>query len=296
MNKSEDNLQSQPEELSLGKKALVTGWRGLLKLNSQDAPLTGQVMGKKMLWGIGSGILANFSGMGIVGCLVSALAGMIFNHNITKIGGTLSDALQGKVKLTDKSVWGPLLGGAAGFGVSAFGFNGGFLSSLIVSILGVSATDRLINMQDSHGKSGERSMDVPEKKADVHPSKETRETQKVNKEGLSQKREDTIDLDKRRIPHCQQPTRMSEQELLAIVNSSPTGVAAVKDKFQDMWEYNEFIARNGLKGVTESQKMSRFEGVNGYGEKGRELTVHAEGAITKPERTIEKHHVKMGLG
>lgn len=248
---------AKTEELSFGKKALIKGWRSLTNLCGQDGvPPTGETMGKKMIWGIGGAMLAHFSGMRLIGSVITALAGMIFNENIKGMGTSIMDVFKGKINITDKKVLAPLIGGLAGFGLSAFGLKAGFMSSLLYGITSASITDRICGNQKARQATEQDTVGLsPENKQEQR----TTEKGEDNTRQLKKNPRQAIGPDQRQtIPLPVHPP--SDKKLLTMAKSTPDGLRQIRGAFPDTNSYNDFIARNGLQSELSRKNMDKFEG------------------------------------
>ena len=262
MNKDNTDINNteKPAELSTGKKLLVKGWQSFTGLCSKvsGTPITSEAMGKKMLWGIGSGLLGHFSGMSFIGCLVTALTGAVFNKNIQGMGSSLMDMFQGKIGFANKSVLGPLLGGAVGFGVSAFLLHGGFFPSLLTGIGTASATDFFLGNQKERAERAQKALGLPN---DIQQKYGQENNSSPDKRQIHQGLRQADKLEQRQSSHLAvNGNQLSDQELLAMIHSSPNGLEAIKNQFPDISAYNDFITRTGLAEKASQESMSRFEG------------------------------------
>lgn len=262
MNKQENIQQNnppQPAQLSTGKQVLGKSWQLLTGLcaKTMNTPLTGEIMGKKLLWGIGGGLLGHFSGMSFIGSLATAMTGMVFNQNLQGIGSSIMDLFQGKIGFANKSVLGPLIGGAAGFGISAFMLNGGFLPSLLTGIGTACVTDHVLGNQKNRQQQAEKSLGLS------NDGQKT--TEKVDKPEESQKHSQSQEvakkLDQRLTNQRAATENLSDKELLSIERSSP------------------------------QESMNRFEGKPSHGQTAQVTTPKTENAILP-----DNNRVKIGMG
>lgn len=262
MNKQENVQQNnppQPAQLSTGKQILGKSWQLLTGLcaKTTNTPLTGEIMGKKLLWGIGGGLLGHFSGMSFIGSLVTAMTGMVFNQNLQGMGSSIMDLFQGKIGFANRSVLGPLIGGAAGFGISAFMLNGGFLPSLLTGIGTACVTDHVLGNQKNRQQLTEKPLGLA--------NDGLRNTEKADKseeaQKLSQSKEVDQKLDLRPTNQRTATESLSDKELLSIERSSP------------------------------QESMNRFEGKPPPGQTAQVTTEKTENSILP-----DNNRVKIGMG
>lgn len=239
--------QGKPQELSFGKKAIVKGWHFLIGTGGKDGiPLTGEAMGKKLLWGAGGALIGHFSGMSIVGIIITALTGILFNNNIKGMGSSVKELFQGKLSLSNKAVLAPILGGAAGFGLSAFGIHCGFLPSMLAGITGASLTDYFVGNQTDRNKKNEKMFGLMSNENKLSDNlEESKQSKQLGREH-SNKLQENINLERKQSNINLQSKEMTDKELLSIANASPNGLEMVRNQFNDNSAFNDFILRNGL--------------------------------------------------
>lgn len=295
MNKQENIQQSdpspQPTELSTSKQILGKSWKMLTGLlaKTSNTPITGEVIGKKLLWGIGGGLLGHFSGMSFIGCLATAMTGMVFDQNIKGMGNTLMDLFQGKISFTNKSFLGPLIGGAAGFGLSAFTLHGGFLPSLLTGIGTACLTDHFLGNQKSRQEQTEKALGLSDE-----GQKNTGKEEKAEKTPeRSQAQEVTQKLDQRQTSQRSATASLSDKELLSIAHNSPNGLEAVRRQFADISGYNDFIIRNELCDKASQENMNKFEGKPAL---TKSTSRQTDQTATEKALLPDNNRVKIGMG